>query len=189
MSDPKTRTRSKATIIFTVISLLFLLPILSAWMLYLKKESLGKALNYGELINPPIKLSDLLVSGVSTTSGKWLILLYNPGPCEQDCQENLYQIQQIWKATGGDRLRVRRAILTYQNLKNREYLGTEHFTANKMVFNKVILDHVKQPHALQNGTIYLIDPNDNIMMFYKAGTPATALFKDLKRLLKVSQIG
>jgi hypothetical protein len=37
--------------------------------------------------------------------------------------------------------------------------------------------------------IYLVDPLGNVMMFYPAGAPAKGMLEDMKRLLRLSQIG
>jgi hypothetical protein len=40
-----------------------------------------------------------------------------------------------------------------------------------------------------SGRVYLVDPFGNLVMSYAADAPARGLLEDLKRLLKLSQIG
>jgi len=177
----------------------------------------SNATNHGQLISPPFSVSllklrdnrgDLLDNKLTDrkhkpsldkrSNGQWLMLYLHPGPCGKLCQRRLYDMRQIRIATGKDRNRVERAILTYQNdteaapLRNiiqPKYSGTRHFTIKKQQFALVIQQHVPASYALQMGVTYLVDPLGNVMMIYKPGASSSAIFKDIQRLLRVSRIG
>ncbi len=202
-------------IILLILILLFCIPLGIAWLLYKTNDGTGaKLTNRGQLVTPPFSISLLKLrnskgvlldnkltnrkikpSREKRSNGQWLILYLYPGSCDKRCQKGLYNMRQIRLATGKNMDRIERAILTYQNgtplpkIMQTEFAGTRHFSINKQQFTKVIQQHVKAPYALQPGTIYLVDPLGNVMMTYKPGAESSAIFKDLKRLLKVSQIG
>ena len=107
-------------------------------------------------------------------------------------------MRQIRTAMGKNMNRIERAVITYQDgagagrldkVIQTEFKGTNHITANKDNFTKVIREHIKASYVLQPGTIYIVDPNGNVMMTYKPDADPSAIFKDLQKLLKVSQIG
>lgn len=209
----QTKTKHPAVIIIILMSLFFA-PILLAWILFETNNTLGEGkTNHGQLIIPSFSIALLTLynengqildnrkflqmPGTTSTNGKWMMLLFITKKCNQLCQQGLYNMRQIRLATGKDMNRIERAILIYKkrqnirlkNLIKREYAGTQLFFANKQQLTFIIQKHVKTNYALQNGTLYLVDPLGNVMMSYKPGIKANAIFQDLTRLLKVSQIG
>lgn len=206
--------------VILVIFLLFLIPLTLALILYLEKITLGKnTTNHGKLIVPPFSITkfdlynskgQLLKNQIAKktiqqavpnnrrTDGKWLMLFLYSNPCEQECQQGLYKMRQIRLATGKNRDRVARAILTYRGksldrkltrLLSTEYKGTRHLIVSKNQFERIVNDNAHVPNANKQGTLYLVDPLGNIMMLYKPNAKAKGIFKDIQKLLKVSQIG
>ena len=211
----KSRIKHPMTIV-GILLLLFIIPFTLAWVLYSEHNILSGTTNHGNLIQPPFSISEinlynkngekldnrfnpkLLTPSATRTNGKWMLLVLNPGPCDKNCETWLYNIRQIRLASGKDRNRIERVILTYKNaapdnnLNNlliHQYQGTRHLTVNAQQFQSVIHKNVKQPYALEQGTVYVVDPLGNVMMSYRPDANSTGIFKDVKRLLKVSQIG
>ena len=48
---------------------------------------------------------------------------------------------------------------------------------------------VEQAEQLESGYVYLVDPNGNLMMKYNHMATSRGLLKDIKKLLKISNIG
>lgn len=186
--------------------LLFLIPLLLAWILYDRRYTFGKGMvNHGHLITPPFAIdslkfydakSQLLIKKVS--NGKWLMLYLNPGSCNKLCQRGLHNLRQIRTATGKNRNRIERAIVTYQQnlpnprlikLLNQKYQGTKLFITSKQSFETTVAKNVSIPYAVSQGSLYIVDPHGNVMMVYKSSADPIGIFKDLQRLLKASQIG
>jgi cytochrome oxidase Cu insertion factor (SCO1/SenC/PrrC family) len=186
MIEPKTMTKRKPTLLLIFLFIIFFLPMLLAWLQYSQKYSFSTGLaNHGKLINPPFPISELQIDHLQQR-GKWLMLLFNPGSCTTTCQQDLYQMRQIRIAMGADMDRLQRIILTDQTvdpqltkLLQTEFAGTSHLVVNPK--------HAVQ--ILQKYTLYLVDPHGNIMMSYQSNANPKDIFKDLQRLLKVSQIG
>jgi len=203
---------------FLIILLLFFIPMGIAWILYKKHDGLGEGMtNNGHLITPSFSINAIKLfnnqgrlldnrfppdnrslSRQQTTNGRWLMLYLYPAPCKKVCQEGLYNMRQIRTATGKNRNRIERALLTYQGkkislqLKKKlatKYAGTQHLTTPKRSFQKLFQKKVQTPYATSPGTLYLVDPHGNIMMIYKTGANPTGIYKDIKRLLRASQIG
>ncbi len=184
-------------VILLILILLFCIPLSIAWLLYKKHDIKGGSTNHGQLVTPPFSVA-LLKFRNDNAKGKWKILYLYPESCRKDCERGLYNIRQIRTATGKNMNRIERAVITYQNetsdgrldkVIQTEFKGTHHITTNKDNFAKVIREHVKAPYALKSGTIYIVDPNGNVMMTYKPDADPSSIFNDLQKLLKVSQIG
>ena len=203
--------------VFLTLTLIFIMPLVLAWIFYSEKDTLGEGtVNHGYLINPPFSITQLklfnargqrlnntfskkrTMPSATWTNGKWLLLFLSPGPCQKTCEKGLYNMRQIRQATGRERNRIERAILSYKNsssspklrkLLNGDYDGTRLLKINQQQFQRVIRKKISQPYALKAGTLYIVDPLGNVMMTYKPDADPSAIYKDMKRLLKVSQIG
>lgn len=204
-------------LVYCTLTLIFLIPILLSWYLYYQKDTLGeKTLNYGKLIQPPFPIATFhiynqkgqllqnqfnpqkLAQTIPTTNRKWLLLLLAPANCPQNCQRTLYMMRQLRLATGAQMNRIERAVLTFHQAKNEpklnqllknRYPGTQYLYTSKKTFDQIIQQRVKQPYATTMGTVYLVDPLGNIVLSYHPKTNPMHMFKDIERLLKVSQIG
>lgn len=189
-------TKQKPIWLLLFLFIVFFLPLLLAWLQYSQKYSFTSGLtNHGELINPPFPINELQIHHFSQ-QGKWLILLFYPRPCTSSCQHALYQMRQIRIALDADSDRLQRAILTDQTpdpeltpLLQTDYAGTLHLIVDPRRLANAMKKHTHTTHELQNGTLYLVDPHGNVMMFYPPQADPKGIFNDLQRLLKVSQIG
>ena len=194
--------------ILTAIVLLFAVPLLLAALL-LHQGTLDKSLpttNHGQLIIPPLDLANLRLHDAQTHlitpsiwKGRWLLLYINPNSsCDTSCEKKMYNLRQIRSATGKDQSRLQRAILTFNNqsddphlaqLLNTQYVGTLHFKAAAEDINHFLGNAGAAKLALTQGSIYLVDPHGNVLMYYSADADSMGIFKDITRLLKLSKIG
>lgn len=201
---PTTPVKSK--VIIVVLFLFFLGPVILAFALYYSGYNFAaKGTNSGTLVTPPIttanmELSDYKNKRVSLKqfSGKWVMMYFTPEHCEKMCIKNLYNMRQVRKAMGRDQDRIDRVLVSgtrqqasaLKALLAKDYLGTVLVFANKhqqQPFYRAIPK--KSQHKLAKGELYIMDPLGNIMMTYAAKASPEGMLKDLKRLLKVSQIG
>ena len=183
------------------------MPYIIAFFAHQKPTNFSERLkNHGDLIMPPVSIRLLKLTNPANGQavwqskaprliGKWVLMTVNFGPCKKACETALYNMRQVRTATGKEQNRVLRVILTGgmkdENLihqLSRPYHGTA-----KYVVNKATYQHVMKKVAIgklkHNGTIYLVDPLGNIMMVYAPDTNNSGIYKDLKHLLKTSQIG
>lgn len=177
--------------------LTFTIPLILAGLLYWYGAPLnGKTTNYGQLVQPTLPIKEFTLKDASNQPladkdilGKWILMTTNPNSCNKICQKSLYYIRQICKATGKEQTRLRQVVLTINNntkdthlasLLQHDYPQTQQWMIEKSQAQRL---------EFQEGAIYFIDPLGNIMMRYQPSSNPSAIFKDLTKLLKVSQIG
>lgn len=197
-------TRQKGLLVLAGLFLIFTLPLLLARYVYHHPHIIKGQTNKGELLHPPLQLMQLpLYVGPTWTlfdksvlKGKWAIAYVTAAPCDTTCQQKLYKMRQIRTALGKERARVNRLlILTTDNRATvkssnldaqlaKDYRGT-FFAVGKADALRTFF----KLSATQFDNFYVIDPIGNIMLSYPADASPDAIFKDLKHLLKVSQIG
>ena len=94
------------------------------------------------------------------------MLFFVDGPCEAECEENLYRLRQI-----RDKL-------------SKNYPGQLYASKNNLGENYL---HLFQDLKLNDqGAIFLIDPRGFLMMRYPGDTDPSGIIRDLSRLLRIS---
>ncbi len=188
------------------IILIFALPLVFAWVGYQHQDLLPKGTtNHGQLINPPIYGDEMVLTehhGKTFTlnrfHGKWLLFYLNTAPCRGVCKKQLQYLQQIQIALGKDRDRLQELYIS--PVKKELEILRGHFRSRapnlRFAFTKpsaqLAFFHAVNSRAQKNTQrprIYLVDPLGNIMMAYEADVAPQDILKDVKKLLKVSQIG
>ena len=192
--------------VLTILLLLFAIPLLLAWFFTAENDHLGQGTtNHGQLLLPPLDLSKLDLRDNQSQSilpslwkGRWLLLYVSHGTCNEACAKDLYYLRQIRTATGKYSERVQRGVLTFsdqaadaklQQMLNTEFAGTLHLVTTSAGFANFIRNTPDEKLALQQGGIYLVDPLGNVLMRYQQNTDPMGIYKDLMRLLKISNIG
>ena len=185
--------------------LLFLVPPVAAFVLFYSDFRPSSGANYGQLINPAQPITDVLLATpdgrefkFSDLRQKWVLLYLGSPKCGEACSDNLYKIQQVRLAQGKNTERVISVcIVPEQVLQSEidnissEYPGILLLLAHPDVFVELVDQFVDgMEAALQRSErVYIVDPLGNLMMKYDAGAEPSGMRKDLKRLLKLSQIG
>jgi cytochrome oxidase Cu insertion factor (SCO1/SenC/PrrC family) len=176
----------------------FVVPLLIAIALYVMRDYLPttKAVSHGELIHPaqPIKTLSIQLATNKTIDlqgflGKWTYIVYSPNGCDLQCEASLFKLRQTKKATGRESNRIQSALLTNINKVNTEILQRNQHTHVGRLVNFEIDDEPGLQKKLEHGVIYLIDPIGNLMMKYDTSTTSRGMLKDIKKLLKISNIG
>lgn len=139
--------------------------------------------NHGELVLTPTSVASWQLSASDGEpwqgQGRWQLLLVVER-CESSCLAWQYTLGQLQKALGRDRQRVERQLVLPRAVA--DYAAANGEIANKAVF-------IGARVAASNQGIWLADPLGNLVLRYRLDQPPQALFKDLKRLLKVSNLG
>jgi hypothetical protein len=147
---------------------LFIVPMLLSWVLFHYHQYFNfKTVNHGHLLNPAINIGSLQLP---KTNG-WRILHIDKGSCDTECIIINASLAQVQKALGKDQERVSVVTLNGQS----------------PVLTRLAIENSRLP-PLQN-KIYLVDPLDNVFMYYADNVNQMDVLKDLKRILEVSQIG
>lgn len=197
MKDLKTKGRGTLLLVATA----FLGPFLLALFLYNSDSSLipGGSTEHGILIIPPRELPELSLAvnsdGSETTTPsllrvKWSMLHIGPGECGDQCQVSLLQTRQVRRALGKEMGRIDRIFLITKGKPDEAALNRNHpgliIVDLKLPGGQELLQTVGK---IAPGDVFLVDPHGNLMMRYPADTGMKGMHKDLKRLLKLSQIG
>jgi len=188
-----------------LLAALFMLPVLVAYGLYYGGWRPSSTANHGELLQParPVKDAALtLLSGESIRfshwHGKWTLLLFSTAECLKPCERNLNNIRQIIAAQGKEAHRVRGVLVVTDGkaLDWLRYAIKDYPDMQVVIGSQAAVNSLARQFVLPAGSplenlnrVYLVDPSGNFMMSYPADADPTGMNKDIKRLLRVSQIG
>lgn len=181
-----------------LIAVMFLAPVVAAVTIYFYVPSLipqGRV-NYGTLISPARALPVMTLLDASgapapkALQGKWSLLYLGGASCAQDCQARLLLVRQVRLALAQDRLRVQRVYLA----STPERLSAAQALLAPGHRDLVFLSEAAGAAAAffqptDPNAIYLLDPLGNWLMVYTGAVEAKGLLKDLKKLLRYSQVG
>ena len=179
-------------LILVLIAGLFIIPLGLAWGLFYSGWKPNAQVNRGTLIQPvrPLALSLQSLDGQQAVDlkGQWTMLTVSDGDCNQACWENLYKMRQVRVLLNKDSQRVEKALLV------RESEALSRFDELTNAYPQTQLASTENWQALlqwldessHQNSIYLVDPQGYLMMFYLADADPKDLLKDLKRLLKYS---
>jgi cytochrome oxidase Cu insertion factor (SCO1/SenC/PrrC family) len=189
------------------LALMFFAPLGVSFYLYYGHGAWhpGGRVNAGDLIAPPRPLPSLalpLQSAGETDADflrrKWTLLYVQQGPCAERCRTRLYQTRQVRLALDRDMDRVQRVFIADGNCCDFQFLREQHpdlIAVRMSPAAAPLLALLPQRGANESGgdanaeRIYLIDPLGNLMMSYAPGAKPKGMLEDMKRLLRLSQIG
>lgn len=193
----------RLTVILLV--LIFVVPVGAAIVLHSIQGGWkpGRTVNYGELVSPvramenlQLETTDNKVFTEKDLQGVWTLFYIDSADCNEQCQENLYEIRQSRLGMGGEKERVQRVMLLTDSSKLDamkplldEHYGMKVVTANDLPTVLKNFEFENEASAVTAQRVYLIDPHGFLMMRYKAEQGPRDLVKDLGRLLKYSKQG
>lgn len=166
------------------IILCFLIPLILAILQYRGYVSgFDKKKNYGQLVTPPYLLDKdafIHVKGdpFLFSSGKWHVYLVFQDAKHID-KLLLDQLKRIQLALGRDLHRVVVRVI-FNSPKLTDDINKLNEAENIFI--------AKEFAALKNG-LYVVDPKGWVILHYPEAWKNTEVYKDLRRLLDVSQIG
>ena len=187
---------------FILLGVLFFAPLLAAIVLYFylpQWQPKGRT-NYGELVTPaqPIPMFSFTdASGAprdsSAFKGRWSFVYLAGASCDDACVAKIIQIRQVRILLNEKRPRVQRIYLAPDAAAldaARKKFGSEQpdlvYLADTSVTGQRAVDFFKPTDAQ---ALYLLDPHGNWLMIYPRVSEYQGILKDIKQLLKLSQIG
>jgi len=178
----------------SIIALVFFGPLIfAAWMYMTGQLQPAGSTNHGELLDPVVNLRDYLPDSspiLSVAGAPWRLLYANDASCNDPCREALYRLRQIRLMMGKDMDRVDRIFLHGESLPDKVLLDDQHrglITISDKVLGELLEE--RRPKELPPGGIYLVDPLDNLIMYFSPGIVPGGMADDLKHLLELSRIG
>lgn len=169
---------------FALIVVVALVSLGGSYLLYYLAShgALWGTTNKGTFVDPPVTAADAAIrtdaGGAFETDGAWWLLVVPAGPCEQACESAVHQLRQLHVLLNRDASRVRRGLVTDDGTAAAALTGRYPRLA-------VLSGNLA---VLERG-IYIVDPLGNLVLRYPLEDAGEPVLDDLKRLLKVSQIG
>jgi hypothetical protein len=186
MSDPQRRRRRGRLHLLAVV-LVAVAPMILATCMYLFGFWVPESRSYhGYLIGNGQSRADL---GVQADERRWQLLVSAPGRCATDCQQLVYLARQVQIGLGRDAARASHALAGAQPLDEdynlrlaREYPRLQRYGLDIAHYARIAPDTEKP-------LLWIIDPLGNLVLRYEADVNGKDLLDDLRRLLKLSNIG
>jgi len=181
-----------------LIFVVFAAPIAGA---FLYKPS--KFNNYGDLYVPVRQVSNLVMHGsdgpieFDSLRRQWVLLVTADQTCSKACEDNILKVRQLRFMQNNNMTRIR-TIFMHTGLPDAiasdlsaKYSPVEAYAVESANYAQwvEILKLEDAPTEAQKDRFYIIDPAGNLMMSYPATADPNYIKKDIKRLLKTSQIG
>lgn len=192
--------RGRLQLIF--IALLFAAPVVGAWMAwkFVTNEGVSSTTNAGVLVQPARPLSAEALGGAGgdalspgSLTGRWSYVVIGEAACDAVCAERLYLTRQARTSVNKDMSRVQRLLVLSQPPADPAALRAAHPDLLVAVLDAGRFARFTQQFASSGespaAAFYLVDPLGNLMMRYAPQVPFKGILKDLRKLLKVSQVG
>ena len=200
MTSPASTSKKSAWVPWVLWSTA-VLPLFLAVTLYFTKSwaPMGRV-NEGELYVPPLVLEKMPIMDLENRSlnlveeGKWQLILVADKYQEDTLKDSLHWFRQFHKTLGKYQSRVERNLLVLdrQGLPEsviKEYPNLRVVTADKKDFELLLQDIPSSAKPFIQPGILVCDPLGNIMLGYTLDQLGKPMLKDLKKLLKLSNIG
>lgn len=177
----------------SIIALVFVGPLIVATWMYMSGQlQPASSTNNGALLEPFINLQESLPGSpiLSAVDAPWRLVYVNEAACDDACYQVLYRLRQIRLMLGKDMDRVGRIFLHGESRPDKVFLDDQHRGLTTIIdrgLGKLLEE--RRPTELQPGGIYLVDPLDNLIMYFSPGIVPRDMADDLKHLLRLSRIG
>ena len=201
MSQQESKSLFWYRVKFLGLIVVFLSPFIGGWLALYVFEIRPASGNYGTLIQPIKKLNwpiletmdgEKLVAGFGR---KWTFLLFAGASCDELCRNNLFYMRQIRTLLGRDTMRLQNVLITAQPLDEKMKIYLQNFPNLKVIVKNRDPALYEQFYLQGLGEvgssprIYLVDPDQNLMMYFPAENDQAQVLQDIKKLMKLSQIG
>ena len=193
-------TKNHRTII--ILALMTIIPFSFAWYLTSDPDFRPGSTNNGELIIPVITterselqgIDEFSIINIDELKGHWVMLnIITETQCNKVCTDAIHATKQIRLMINKDLTRTRRAVIVMHGEQQQSYQPwwDEDDRLLKVKPVVALAEKIRQLLGTEmlDGQLILMDPLGNLMMQYKSGFDPYAVKRDLKKLLRISQIG
>ena len=186
---------------FLTLIAVFLSPFIGGWLALYVFDIKPSSGNYGTLITPVKRLN---WPALETLDGeryetgfgrKWTLVLFAGDACNELCRNNLFYMRQMRTLLGRDTLRLQNVMISSGPLGETTKVYLRDFPNLKVIenysddglYSQFYLDGYGEVGS--SPRMYLVDPDQNLMMHYPADNDQDRMLEDIKKLMKLSQIG
>ncbi len=187
---------------FLGLIVVFLSPFLAGWMALYVFEMKPESINYGRLVQPVRKVvwPELqALDGQTYETGfgrKWTFVLFVRGQCLESCRSNLFYLRQIRVLLGRDADRLQNVLLSASEIESDMRMFLKEYphlaVIEKFSDESLFAQFANDDNAASVGLtplLYLVDPDQNYMMYYPPDPDEHRVLEDIRKLMKLSQIG
>lgn len=188
------RNQIKLLAIFAVAGV----PVILAMLMYFGSFAIptGKT-NKGELIVPALSLSAFGLKATNDglyeeTQGKWLLIQTGSGECDAICQDMAHTARQVNILMAREQGRVARVFMTPDEEVFRSTLAENYPELHYLPIDDKVqatLPEIINSEANSTWQLWISDPLGNVILHYDTTHSGYDLKDDLKKLLKLSNIG
>ncbi len=199
MNNAANPSRGRKT--FLLIAAIFFVPMILAWIVYFGPDSWqpSHTTNNGELVSPTVVLElgaiELLDRDAPEEpwNKKWTLLQLLPAACDSACAARVFDMRQLRTSLHRRRDRVQRLILAptrEQAEQLQAQFAAEHPHLRFGVLGMPRFGELNtQINRQEPLTVALVDPLGNYLMRYEPAISLRGMYKDIMKLLKLSNIG
>ena len=195
---PATGHQNNRLVLWALVAV-FALPMVCSWILVLHPGLLPERYsNHGVLIKPVVALPAVTLDRIDGTGfrleelrGKWTFLMVVDAVCNGACEQLVYQLQQIRRATGKDRGHVE-LLMLYKTgpaewvlpvLKGNPGMIVAGLNAPEM---DIMASALHQAGVHERPGLIFVDPMGNMVMHYPHAVTAGDILQDIRRLLRAT---
>ncbi|MDJ0833872.1 MAG: hypothetical protein QNJ69_10150 [Gammaproteobacteria bacterium] len=199
MSEQQEKSLAVHRLKFLALISIFILPFIAAWVALYVFDYRPGSKNYGELVQPvrTLEFPALMARDNRQLDDefwtKWTFVILDNGECAKLCRDNLYYLRQMRVALGRDVNRVQNLLIMKQAVNSELDTFLAEYPELTVIeqAEQSLLEKFRLPEREpgEASILYLVDPAGNLMMTYPAVNDPSSILSDMRRLLKVSQIG
>jgi len=158
---------------------LFAAPGVAAYVFYSHPTWLGNArTNKGNLLTHPVELSSI------EKKEKWRIVLWTPASCGTDCLNQLDMLARVRLALGRKLYLVEQILVVDQDhIVEKSTIEKELIARDFMIQVLSVDDKQRLEQLSSESQIFIMDPDNYLVLSYKSDVKPDDIYKDLKLLL------
>lgn len=192
MSDAAVKPARKSRTALWLLAAVSIAPVVASYIAFYFWQPEGHV-NYGELLpprpmpDPPAVLADGKPFRLSELRNRWVLMVAQPGACDEYCQKQLIYMRQVRLATGKESDRVERVWLVTDGTAPDARLLTGFpgmYTVRAAGTGLVAALPAARAPA---DHIYVVDMLGNLMMRFPRDPDPRKMLKDVARLLRHSK--
>jgi len=201
MNDPQQQQKkNRRTIV--ILASMSIIPFTIAWLLTKNPDFRPKSTHNGDLIVPVMTterselqgIDDFSIKNIDELKGHWVMLnIINSQDCNKVCADAIHATKQLRLMLNKDLTRVRRAVIVVDGLQQDAFQAwwKEDDRLIKVKPDDAMMKKLTtiSQGKIKEGMLIIMDPLGNLMMQYPVGFDPYDVKRDLKKLLRISQIG